>query len=191
MGKRLFTDTWQTKHLFIFNSHGLRYFRRKEVERMKLYVILGAWLMLACQTKVEEWDLRDQVMETDRKFSQMAAEKGNSEAFIYFADEMVIKMQTNDYPIVGKYALMKVLKETPWDDFNLSWEPLRAEASGNLGYTFGNYKLETKTSDGLRDTVIYGNYVSVWKRKKDGSWRYIVDGGNDTPGPVSLKQEKQ
>jgi ketosteroid isomerase-like protein len=153
---------------------------------MNKFILLGFLLSVGCQSKIEDWELRDQVMETDRNFSKMAAEKGNSEAFIYYADEMVIKMQKNDYPIVGKFALMQLLRDNPWDDFKLSWEPLRAEASGNLGYTFGNYKLQTKTNDGLRDTVIYGNYVSVWKRKRDGSWRYIIDGGNETPGPVKL-----
>ena len=153
---------------------------------MNKYILLGLLFCVGCQSKIEDWELRDQVMETDLNFSNTAAEKGNSEAFIYYADEMVIKMQRNDYPIVGKFALMQLLRDNPWDNFKLSWEPLRAEASGNLGYTFGNYKIETKTRDGLRDTVIYGNYVSVWKRKRDGSRRYVIDGGNETPGPVKL-----
>ncbi len=144
--------------------------------------------LLGCQPQEDDNELRRQVMETDRSFSLMANEKGNAAAFLFYADEMVIKMQDNDYPIVGKYALMKSLNDDPRNDFKLSWEPLRAEASGSLGYTFGNYKVITKTPDGLRDTTFYGNYVSVWKRKKDGSWRFIVDGGNETPGPVSLKQ---
>jgi ketosteroid isomerase-like protein len=150
--------------------------------------LVFVFLFIGCQSKVEDWELRDQVMETDRSFSKMAAEKGNAEAFLYYADEMVIKMQQDDYPIVGKFALMQTLKNDPWDTFIVSWEPLRAEASGNLGYTFGTYVLQTKTSDGLRDTTYYGNYVSVWKRKRDGSWRYVVDGGSDTPGPVTLKK---
>jgi len=155
---------------------------------MEKYFLFLVCLLVACQSKVEDWELRDQVMETDRSFSKMAADKGNAEAFLYYADEMVIKMQQGNYPIVGKFALMQTLKDNPWDDFTLTWEPLRAEASGHLGYTFGTYELKTKTSDGLRDTLYYGNYVSVWKRKRDGSWRYIVDGGNDTPGPVTLKK---
>lgn len=146
-------------------------------------------LVFSCQPKEDENDLWRQVIETDRSFNKMAAEKGNSEAFLYYADEMVIKMQAGNYPIVGKFNMMKMLSDDPWDDFKLSWEPLRAEASGNLGYTFGSYQLEMKTTDGLRDTIYYGNYVSVWKRKDDGSWRYIVDGGNATPGPVTLKRD--
>lgn len=155
---------------------------------MEKYFLLLVALIIGCQSKVDDWELRDQVMETDKSFSKMASEKGNAEAFLYYADEMVIKMQPNEYPIIGKFALMQTLKDDPWDGFTLTWEPLRAEASGYLGYTYGNYQLKTKTPDGLRDTIYYGNYVSVWKRKRDGSWRYIVDGGSDTPGPVSLKK---
>jgi ketosteroid isomerase-like protein len=152
------------------------------------YWVLGLLVAVACQPKFDDNELRSQVLETDKSFSRMAGEKGNAEAFIYYADEMVIKMQQGDYPIVGKFALMQSLRENSWNDLKLTWEPLRAEASGHLGYTFGTYSLETKTADGLRDTTLYGNYVSVWKRKRDGSWRYIVDGGNVTPGPVSLKR---
>lgn len=152
------------------------------------YLTVCLLLIMSCQSREDENELREQVLETDKSFNQMANQKGNAVAFLYYADEMVIKMQEDNYPIVGKYALMKSLGDNSWDDFKLSWEPLRAEASGNLGYTFGTYQLETKTEDGLRDTVFYGNYVSVWKRKRDGSWRYIIDGGNETPGPVSLKK---
>lgn len=152
------------------------------------YLTICFTLLIACQPREDENELRNQVLETDKKFNAMASEKGNAEAFLYYADEMVIKMQQDDYPIVGKFALVQYFKDNPWDSFTLSWEPLRAEASGNMAYTFGNYQLTTKTSDGLRDTIYYGNYVSVWKRKRDGSWRYVVDGGNSTPGPVSLKR---
>lgn len=153
---------------------------------MNKYLIVLALLGASCQSKEDDEELKNQVLETDRSFNRMANEKGNAEAFIYYADERVIKMEPGDYPIVGKFELMQSFKDDPWDNLKLTWEPLRAEASGNLGYTFGNYKLQTKTKDGLRDTTYYGNYVSVWKRKRDGSWRYVVDGGNTTPGPVSL-----
>ncbi len=153
------------------------------------HVLLIALVLAACQTKHQDDEMAREIRETDIKFSEMAAEKGIAEAFIYFADERVIRMQQNDYPILGKFALMQHFKDHPENnDLKLTWEPLRAEASGSIGYTFGSYLLKTKTSDGVRDTVIHGNYVSVWKRKRDGSWRYVVDGGNDTPGPVSLKR---
>jgi ketosteroid isomerase-like protein len=152
------------------------------------YFLVIALVITACQTKYVDDEMAKEIKATDIKFSEMAAEKGSAEAFIYFADEKVIKMQQGEYPILGKFALMQYFKDHPESDLSLTWEPLRAEASGNLGYTFGAYQLKTKSADGSRDSVIHGNYVSVWKRKRDGSWRYVVDGGNDTPGPVSLKR---
>jgi len=52
--------------------------------------------------------------------------------------------------------------------------------SGDLGYTYGNY--EFITMDSLqKESKTYGNYVTIWKRQADGSWKYVLDGGVSTP----------
>lgn len=142
-------------------------------------------LLAACARQEDSAALKGEVMEADRDFSKRAQEKGIAEAFVYYADERVIRPMAGEQPIFGKYALMESFQNNP-PDYSLTWEPLRAEASGNLGYTFGSYTLTTKTADG-KDSVQYGNYISVWKRKKDGSWRYVIDTGNATPGPVKFQ----
>jgi ketosteroid isomerase-like protein len=154
---------------------------------MRVLVGVSALLLLAgCGSGEEDVEkLKMEVVETDRSFNKRAQEKGIAEAFIYYADEKVIKPSPGQYPVFGKFALLEFYKNNP-PAYQLSWDPLRAEASGNLGYTFGGYTLQTKTKAG-RDTTVYGNYVSIWRRKKDGSWRYVIDTGNDTPGPVKLK----
>jgi len=156
---------------------------------MKLqYIIWIGFVLASCQSGEEDTnELRHQVLETDRNFNAMAQEKGIAKAFIYYADERVIKPSPGNQPIVGKFALMEFYKNNPPGAYTLTWEPLRAEASGNMGYTFGSYTHVSKTKDGQRDTTQYGNYVSIWKRKKDGSWRYVLDTGNPTPGPVVLQ----
>lgn len=141
--------------------------------------------MSSCQQDDTE-ELKQQVMDADRSFNKMASEKGVAEAFLYYADEKVIKPSAGRQPVVGKFALLEFYKNNPVN-YSLTWEPLKAEASGTLGYTFGGYTLTTKTPDGKRDTVQYGNYVSIWKRKKDGSWRYVLDTGNPTPGQVVMQ----
>jgi ketosteroid isomerase-like protein len=147
------------------------------------------WLLLfalaACQQEDTE-ELKRQIVEADRNFSKMASEKGIAEAFIFYADEKVIKPKEGHLPVIGKFALLEWYKKNP-PGFKLSWEPLKVEASGNLGYTFGAFTLVSKTSDGLRDTTTYGNYVSIWKKKKDGTWRYVLDTGNTTPEKVVLQ----
>ncbi|MBL7844151.1 MAG: hypothetical protein JNK44_09825 [Cyclobacteriaceae bacterium] len=154
--------------------------------RFFISALLVIFFLYSCKGELNTTELRDSLIQTDKDFNIMAGEKGIAEAFIYYADEKVIKPAEGKQPVVGKFALMKWYEENPPGNERLVWYPLRAEASGNLGYTFGGYELHTKTIDGLRDTVYYGNYVSVWNRKSDGSWRYIIDTGNSTPGPVSI-----
>jgi len=66
----------------------------------------------------------------------------------------------------------------------LSWNPTKAEIarSGDLGYTFGTY--EFTVLDSLDNpSISFGNYVTVWKRQGDGSWKYVLDGAATTPAP--------
>jgi ketosteroid isomerase-like protein len=147
--------------------------------------ILIFFIITSCSQEENTEALKSEVLETDKSFSKRAQEKGIAEAFVYYADEKVIKPSPGEQPIFGKYALMESFEKNP-PEYSLTWEPLRAEASGTLGYTFGGYTLTAKTAAG-KDTVMYGNYISVWKRKKDGSWRYVIDTGNSTPGPVKFK----
>ncbi len=146
------------------------------------------WVMLllsSCQQEDTE-QIKQQILDADRDFSKMSAEKGIAEAFIYYADERVIKPTPGQQPVVGKFELLEWYKNNPPGQYTLTWKPLRVEASNKLGYTFGGYTLVKKTADGLRDTTLYGNYVSIWKKKKDGTWRYVFDTGNPTPGQVVL-----
>ncbi|MFN3839374.1 MAG: YybH family protein [Cyclobacteriaceae bacterium] len=154
-----------------------------------IYRLLFLFVTLAaCQANDDSEALRLEVLETDKNFNRMAQEKGIAAAFIFYADENVVKPAPGRQPIVGKFALMESFKNNPLGESTLRWSPLKAEASGNLGYTFGGYTLQTKSEDGLRDTVLYGTYVSIWKRKNDGSWRYVFDTGNPTPGPAELNR---
>jgi ketosteroid isomerase-like protein len=153
---------------------------------MKLRTFIWIFFIItSCSQEENTEALKSEVLETDKSFSKRAQEKGIAEAFVYYADEKVIKPSPGEQPIFGKYALMESFERNP-PEYSLTWEPLRAEASGTLGYTFGGYTLTAKTAAG-KDTVMYGNYISVWKRKKDGSWRYVIDTGNSTPGPVKFK----
>lgn len=152
---------------------------------MKLRNIIWVLLIVVSCKEEDTTALTNEVIETDKSFSLRAKEKGIADAFVYYADEKVIKPEAGKQPIFGKYALMQSYDENP-AAYTLTWEPLRAEASGNLGYTFGAYTVQTKTATG-KDTTLYGNYISVWKRKKDGTWRYVIDTGNETPGPVKLQ----
>jgi hypothetical protein len=94
--------------------------------------LVTASLALACQPSTTDAERKQEVLDADRKFNQMANEKGIAEAFIYYADEKVIKPTPGKQPVVGKLALMDWYEKNPPVNEKLIWEPLRAEASGNL-----------------------------------------------------------
>ena len=134
-------------------------------------------------SKTDE-NAKQEIINTDIAFSKRSIEKGMYAAFVEFADDSVIKPAQGEFPVFGKKALEEKFSQNGKPDFTLSWQPVKAEvaASGDLGYTFGNWKLQTKNQFGLDETV-YGNYVSIWKKQKDGSWKYVLDTGNETPSP--------
>jgi ketosteroid isomerase-like protein len=114
----------------------------------------------------------------DRAMSDKASKDGFLKTLLSYADTHVVKPKEGELPVIGKQALEKY-----WNgktDFKeLTWEPYKAEASasGDLGYTLGNWKFTKK------DTTLYGNYCTIWKKQADGNWKFVFDGGNNTPKP--------
>ena len=159
---------------------------------MKPYIFLiFLCVIAACENKnvyvTTRSDLKDTIMQVDRDFSKMSVEKSISEAFISYAAEDVILMREKEYPVVGFDSLKRYYEKRKFSNAKLSWVPLKAEVNGDLGYTFGSWKLDAKADDGS-DTALYGLYSTVWKKQNDGSWKYVLDCGNITPGKFTLNK---
>ncbi len=123
--------------------------------------------------------LEKELIKTDQDFSLMSTEKGMKEAFLYYAADSVIMLRQGKLPLFGKTEMIKHFQTVQDKQIHLRWVPVLAEASGNLGYTFGKWELRLTG----KDTVQYGTYVTIWKKFPDGKWKYVLDGGNDTPKP--------
>ncbi len=148
---------------------------------MKTFYLLLTVLILAgcCHEQKSDPSL---LVATDKAFSQMSVDKGLSAAFIFYADDSVVKVRNGNFPIIGKMEMTKAYKSRPDTGMILKWKPTRADIgrSNDLGYTFGIWELYIKA----KDTTLYGNYISIWKRQADGSWKYVLDAGSDTPKPL-------
>ena len=72
--------------------------------------------------------------------------------------------------------------------FSLTWQATRAEvsASGDLGYTAGNYTLKTNTPSGIPVTE-NGKFQTTWK-KVDGVWKVIEDTGTSNAPPALMSK---
>lgn len=128
---------------------------------------------------------KEELIKTDKEFSERSVKNGIAAAFIAYADEDVILMRDKQFPILGIKELKEYYSKIKNGNARLEWSPVKAEVStsGELGYTFGNWIYSIKDS---KDPV-YGNYVTIWKKQKDGSWKFILDGGNTTPPPATKK----
>lgn len=139
--------------------------------------------LLACTTPKADVQ---QIIDADKAFSTMCMEKGMAEAFTAFAADDVVKLRPGELPVMNKKELEQMFAEHANDGvLKFKWEPVKADiaASGDLGYTFGNWQIHIAGDAITQDTTIYGNYVSVWKKQDDGKWKYVIDAGNETPKP--------
>ena len=162
---------------------------------MHKFIVLIAAISLftgCCQNSKKSTDnsinkdsLTSVLLAEDRKWNDLAQKKGFYHARLDFVADNSIEMGDNSMPLEGKKAIEDYTKANTDLDFTVSWKPIRAEvaASGELGYSFGGWTLKTKTKAG-KDTTLYGNYITVWHKQADGSWKYIIDGGGNTPKPV-------
>ena len=124
-------------------------------------------------------DDKIKMMNADRAFSRLSEQKGMKNAFLEYIDSNGVLLRPGHFPLLGADAIdfLVQLNDTT---YTLKWEPMggMVAKSGELGYTYGIYAL--KPTD--KDTLIYGNYVSIWKKQSDGSWKFVLDSGNEGLG---------
>jgi len=117
------------------------------------------------------------MVETKKNFYQAGQERGTRAAFLAFlADDGVV---FRPGPVNGK----KVWTERPETDLDLIWEPTFASMarSADFGFTSGPAQWKAKKED--EKPLGYGQFVSVWKKQKDGSWKVALDVGTENPRP--------
>lgn len=117
-----------------------------------------------------------EISDADIAMNNIAIKDGFYKALLMYAEDSVILPREGKLPIMGKANAIKAWDNKPGTT-GISWAPYKAmaSASGNMGYTFGFWQFKSK------DTTTYGNYCTIWHKQKDGSWKFVFDGGNNTP----------
>jgi len=144
---------------------------------MKRLLLLLLVLAGCTATPPDREQLKKDLMKTDEDFSRMSMDKGMRAAFIYYTADDVIKLREGKFPLFGKKELADDLKDLPDSMIHLRWAPVKADVDGSLGYTFGKWEMRLA----VPDTMMYGVYITIWKKQADGTWKYVLDGGNGTP----------
>ena len=131
-------------------------------------------------TKQKSAQGADLLVQLEADFAKAVAEHGRAAFVTYFADDGV-ELEDGG----GIATRDAISKEPAWPEgTSLTWTPVKADmaASGDLGYTYGNYVFKSKDKEG-KPVIYYGKYTSIWKKQKDGSWKVVVDMGNSSPAP--------
>ena len=143
----------------------------------KFLVIIGI-SSISCNSdigSVEEW--KSEILETEKRFADMAMNEGIPEAFLFYAAEEAV-LERNNKIVNGKVAIRDFFDgQLPVsDDISLSWEPdfVDVSSSGDLGYTYGQYIFTSIDSAG-NTSESRGVFHTVWKRQVDGDWKFVWD----------------
>ena len=105
----------------------------------------------------------------------MAREKGLIEAFeFYAAADGVIRRGKK--VIQGKNEIRQWYENDVRPGETLSWTPtfVDVSSSGDLAYTYGDYLFTSTDSTGTKKEN-RGIFHTVWKRQKNGEWRFVWD----------------
>ena len=124
---------------------------------------------------IEKW--KQEIVNTEKEFTEMAKERGIPEAFLTYADNEAVLMR-NNVLIIGKEAMKKSfdIQAPTSGNVSLYWEPdfVDVSASGDLGYTYGKYQYSV--TDSLGNVALdSGIFHTVWKRQLNGDWRFVWD----------------
>ncbi len=122
---------------------------------------------------------RSSLIEADKAFSRLCGTKGMKNAFIEYIDSNGVLLRPDHLPIVGANAIDFLIRQND-TNYSLTWQPSRAVVStaADMGYTYGIYSLQPHSAD----TVLYGTYVSIWRKQLDGKWKFVLDAGNEGIG---------
>ena len=132
-----------------------------------------------------------EMVETEQAFSKASYDRGTRESFLQFiADDGIL---FRPKAVLGKQWM--IANPLPPSDKRslLAWQPVFAAVSsaGDMGYTTGPWEFKTDIND-LKPSG-FGEFITVWKKQQDGTWKFAVDLGISHPqsaGPLRIWQVK-
>ena len=159
----------------------------KSVLPILVTVLLVASIAIVPRSKVSAAPKAtvETLKQLEGEFMKAAADTGSKGYMSYYADDAV-EVPNGAQLISGKVNIAQGMRFLDDPSNRLVWTPVSGNisASGDLGYTYGNYEFHSKDKDG-KPHVEYGKYTSIWKLQKDGSWKVVLDMGNARPAPKS------
>jgi ketosteroid isomerase-like protein len=127
-----------------------------------------------------------QVRAADSLFSDLAYRMGTGFAFSNTAADNGVVFGSPQL-VIGPNAI-RAFYAGQEPSTSLTWRPVYTvvASSRDLGFTVGEYIATGRGASGAA-VQRFGKYLTVWTLQHDGTWKFVVDGGNSTPARESQK----
>ena len=137
--------------------------------------ILLSIFWLACTKTDKAKEAEQKILVTEAEFEKAVKAKGIRGAFLEFADDSAVLSRSGKI-YRAKKEIEEYYNHNSVKTVSLTWHPefVKASGSGAMGYTYGRYYFSGEDSAG-RIIKLDGIFHTVWKRQKDGSWKYLYD----------------
>ena len=140
---------------------------------------ISLFLLSCCSPKTETKNLtyvKLEIVKTEKDFEKLVAEKGPAEGFYQFADSNAVIKREHDTLIIGKANIKNYYSNPKYQNVIVTWSPdaVTVSDAGDMASSYGKYKCITKDASG-KEQISKGIFHTVWKKQKDGSWKYIWD----------------
>ncbi len=154
---------------------------------MKLFFICLVSLLTAVARAEEPTPQQalQTVVENEGKFFQLGQDQGTKAAFLaYLAPDAIV---FDPAPANGP----AVWKKRPDKGMSITWKPLFAAIarSADLAYTTGPAEWRKNKDDAK--PIGFGQFLSIWKKQKDGNWKVALDVGSVVPGVAKSDEPPQ
>jgi len=139
-------------------------------------LILMLFAVVACKQKIDTKSEGEKLMQVSREWSKIAASRDVEKTMSYWTDDAVV-ISAGEKLRSGKAAIRQMVEQSLKNpDFQISWEPQKAEVSesGDMGYLIELTTIGVKDSVGTPLTMKY-NGLTIWKKQSDGTWKNVVD----------------
>jgi ketosteroid isomerase-like protein len=147
----------------------------KKVIKLSVFI----FLFVGCSPKSKTENLtytKLEIVKTEKDFEKLVAQKGIAEGFYQFADSNAVIKREHDTLIIGKTNIKNYYLHLNLQNTTVTWSPdaVTVSDAGDMASSYGKYAWTTREVSG-KTTVSKGIFHTVWKKQKDGSWKYIWD----------------